>query len=352
MTIDELRSKAEAAQQRVEKCKGTIQRHIAQMKKKGQQLRDMGIDPETADKYEFVRNGQPQNNEAYWLLCDYESKKEDIVGATKKLSEAERICNTWTLKLDLEINREKVIQDQAPEVIKQFLEDWKQKTYQWYILRHAYFVETKAELREQVREAKIEAVRTLPEYAEEKQRLEQRYGSLEAVDNYHFANLWPRKPVEQFLRDKELDDKSVKAELSRIGDGTIAKMCEFRKEEDRLQWLDKTLDQEKRAHLLWFVENVTQITGPITDAKGLCMSGGDLNGVVLGEKGAAKVNTFSAGGWNIQRFHFRTRIDDVTEMFKSQFTKVKPSLDSQIHSASSKQAEASVTDARSAEQQR
>lgn len=337
MTIEELQKKVDAAQEKVEKCKSTIQRHTAQMEKKGKQLRKMGIDPETADKYDFVRNGEPQNNEAYWLLCDYEGKKDDIENATQKLADAERIHQNWVVKLDLEINREKVIQDQAPEVIKQFLQDWKEKTFEWYIRRHARFVEVRADLRKQVHDARVEAVRTLPEYAEVKERWEKTFGDLDRVESHYLINLWPRKPVEQFLKERELDDKSIKERLSWIGDGVIAKMCEFRKEEERLQWLDKTLEQEKRNHLLWFVENVTRITGPITDAKGLCMSGGDLNGLVFGEKGVANVNTFSAGGWNIQRFHFRTRIDDVTEKVKGAVGSKKPGLDQQIQSAQDKQ---------------
>lgn len=331
MTIAELEKKVAAAEEKVSKCHKTIERHIAQMEKKGKQLRDMGIDPETADKYDYAHGRSQKEDEAYWLLCDYEYKKDDIKGAQKKLQEAQRICDNWKQKLDLQINIQKVISNEVPQIIKDFLQDWKEKTFQWYVKRHGLFVERKAELKEQVRQAKIEGLRTLPEYAE----LRERVGDRLYEDSYYINNVWPRKPMEAFLKECDLDDKSVKRALSFISDGTIAKMCEFHCEDDRTAWLDAHLEDAKREKLLWFYTNVTNITGPIKDAKNLYISAGDLNGVVIGEKGAAKVQTFSAGGWNVQCFHFRTRIDDVTEKYIS--TGKKQDLSAIIQSAEIKQ---------------
>lgn len=322
MDVKALQDKIVAAEQKVEKCKKTIERHKAQMEKKAKQLQDMGIDPEAADKYAIAKQNGDAGREIYWLLCDYDGKKDDIKNAIYKLEAAERICAGWKVKLDLEINRERIVQDQVPQVIKDFLQEWKEKAFEWYVRRHARYLEVKDDLRQQVREAKIEAVRTLPELASQKELLEKLYGDVGKADDHHFYNLWPRKPVEAFLKEKRLDDKSVQERLSWIGDQTIYKMCDFRNEDERLKWLDAVLEQEKKSKLLFFYESVTKITGPITDAKGLYMSAGDLNGVVLGEKGAAKVNTFSAGGWNIQCFHYRMRVDDVTEKVVG-----KPKLD-------------------------
>ena len=55
-------------------------------------------------------------------------------------------------------------------------------------------------------------------------------------------------------------------------------------------------------------KNVWSYTRPVVTVGGKDSS---VNGIIIGEKGKAKVQTFSAGGWNIQCFHYRTRVDRV-----------------------------------------
>ena len=329
MKIEDLQKKVEAAELKVEKCRKTIDRHTAQREKKGKQLRDMGIDPDTADKYAYAKQN---NNDVYWLLCDYEQKNDDIKGATDKLAEAERICKGWKEKLDLQINLEKVIQDQVPQVIKDFLQKWKENAFDWYVKRHASFLDFKADLYSRQRAATVEALKTLPEYAAGRQKYGERYWK----DDYFLSNPWPRKPLEDYLKARDLDYRSVKESISLFADATVLKMCQFRNESERLNWLDGMLEEEKKNKTVDLMARVTKITGPVTDVKGLRMSAGDLNGIVLGEKGAAKVQTISAGGYNIQCFHYRCLVDDVTKKVMDVPSK-KPSLDSIIKSASGKQ---------------
>lgn len=60
------------------------------------------------------------------------------------------------------------------------------------------------------------------------------------------------------------------------------------------------------------VENVKKVTGRITDASFLRINEkGSLDGYIDGEDGRARVNTFEAGGWNIQRFHYRTKVTKI-----------------------------------------
>ena len=75
--------------------------------------------------------------------------------------------------------------------------------------------------------------------------------------------------------------------------------------------LEEILLKDCKARYFQLVKEVTQYTGIITDAQGLSMRAGELNGIIIGEKGKAKVQTFSAGGWNIQCFHYRTRVDRI-----------------------------------------
>lgn len=75
--------------------------------------------------------------------------------------------------------------------------------------------------------------------------------------------------------------------------------------------LEEILLKDCKARYFQLVKEVTKYTGIITDAQGLSIHAGELNGIIIGEKGKAKVQTFSAGGWNIQCFHYRTRVDKV-----------------------------------------
>lgn len=315
MNIADLEKKVKAAEAKVEKCKATIERHKKQMEKKGDALRKMGIDPEAPDKYEPFRNGSNTNREAYWLLSDYDDKKDDVKGAEQKLADAERICANWNEKLDVEINKEKIIQDTVPQVIKDFLEKWKDDAFDWYLHRYDGFLELRARLRNEEHAARLEAYNTLPEYVDTRERYKSFLGDKDP-DYSTLLNLYPSKPVNEFLKERKLDYKAVQERLNNYGDGIIFKMLDYRDKDERCAWLNKTLEEEKKAKLIFLINSITYITGPITDAKHLYVSAGDLNGVIVGEKGVAKIQTFSAGGYNIQCFHYRTRVDDVTEKYK------------------------------------
>lgn len=76
--------------------------------------------------------------------------------------------------------------------------------------------------------------------------------------------------------------------------------------------LRKELEQDKKAKYDDIIERTNVITGKITDASGLSVGDkGELNGLIKGERGTARVETIGAGGYNIQCFHFRTLIHEV-----------------------------------------
>ena len=75
--------------------------------------------------------------------------------------------------------------------------------------------------------------------------------------------------------------------------------------------LEEILLKDCKARYFELVKEVTRYTGIITDASNLRIYAGELNGIITGEKGKAKVLTFSAGGYNIQCFHYRTKVSEV-----------------------------------------
>ena len=333
MTIEELEKKVAAAELKVEKCKKTIERHIAQKDKKADKLKKMGIDPEAADRYSYVQGGSTPNYDVYWLLCEYSDKKDDIKGATDKLTDATRILNNWKEKLSLAIEQDRFLTGNAPKVIVDFLEEWKQNAFEYYKERYSNFLNIRAELREKVYNARKEAYLTLPEY----ERIRNIYKDMkdDSYITYSFLlNLHPSAPVEKYLAERELDSKTVKMILNVHADAIVISMCEYHDGPTREAWLEKVLEKEKKAKMLDLINRINHVVGSITDAEGLRIKAGNLNGVVLGETGAVRVETIGAGGYNIQCFHYRTLIQDVSEKYKDR----KSSLDSKILSAAQIQA--------------
>ena len=123
MTSVELKERLEKAQAKVEKCKATIERHKKQAEKKIQTIKANGWDPE--DKWAYAKS---QNHDAYWAICEYENKLDDIVGAEHKLEEAEQIALNWQAKLDKQVEVELTIAKEVPEAFKQaraeLVEQW------------------------------------------------------------------------------------------------------------------------------------------------------------------------------------------------------------------------------------
>lgn len=77
-------------------------------------------------------------------------------------------------------------------------------------------------------------------------------------------------------------------------------------------WLDvsdKTLENRAKKdsdfYVLDLVHRVTKKVGAIQDYRNLTVNGPAINGVVIGERGSTRLETIIAGGYNIQREHYR-----------------------------------------------
>ena len=86
-------------------------------------------------------------------------------------------------------------------------------------------------------------------------------------------------------------------------------------------WLDKKIEEEKKAKIIELMTKVSKITGVITNATNLHLENGDINGIIIGEDGKARIQTIGAGGYNEhvildsgrrgQRYHFRVLVHAV-----------------------------------------
>lgn len=73
--------------------------------------------------------------------------------------------------------------------------------------------------------------------------------------------------------------------------------------------VDSIVEKEALAKEKAFITKVTKVVGEITDIKALGIGvNGELNGIVVGDKAKAEVETVFAGGYNVQRLHYRVLV--------------------------------------------
>lgn len=100
--------------------------------------------------------------------------------------------------------------------------------------------------------------------------------------------------------------------LEEVGDQITFRLLEIRDDQEREAWLEKAMEEEKRAKLIDLIGRIMGTVGTITDAAALHIGPeGDINGYIVGTEGKAKIQTIGAGGYNIQCFHFRTLIHEM-----------------------------------------
>lgn len=279
MTVEELKSKVINAQAKVNKRDAILKKHREQLAK---------MIAKGADEF------------------DVRVKRSDIEGAGKKLDEAREALKNWEEKLGARIDRDAYIEANAPQIIRDFLNGWKAKAIEYYRNNRLSYIKLREELGKQVLDARREALRTLPEL----ERAREIYKDRE-LDEYTLINLWPRKPVDDFLERRGLSRKEINARLAIAGDSITLRLVGIRDEQEREAWLEKTIEEEKMAKLVDLIARINSVVGTITDASGLYVSGkGDINGIIAGTEGKAKVETITAGGYNIQCLHYRTLIHE------------------------------------------
>ena len=105
MTQKELEQKVIDAEGRVAKREAVLKKHNSQLAK----MIEKG-----ADRF------------------DISIKREDIKSATSKLAEARETLANWRDKLNTRITRDAYLEANTPEILKDFLENWKQHAIGYY----------------------------------------------------------------------------------------------------------------------------------------------------------------------------------------------------------------------------
>lgn len=153
----------------------------------------------------------------------------------------------------------------------------------------------------------IEYIENNVEKAKEYYKLSSEYADLH-------NNRW--KYLENHTREefntklKELSEKSKK--VQKQIDPLTLQAYNVYNDTLNYNYLNKELDKDVEAKYFNMVSRVTKIVGNITDASGLHIGkDGNINGIIVGDLGKARLETIGAGGYNIQVYHFRLLVKPI-----------------------------------------
>lgn len=249
MKTADLKIKVQKAEEAVEKARKTIERHTAQMEKKLKVVTDNGWNPE--DKY--CRYGTDEHHDAYWAICDYESKVVDIQYAVKKLEDKERILQNWKDRLEAAEAKEHKFLMEVPECMKAMMQelilDWDEH--------------------DKNRRERLAKIYNEVGYT----------AFFKGTPEKHFYDTHTRADYDFMY----LTDEQIHNENTSTAEGLV-------------------MDLYSR---------INAITGEVTDWSGIRYGGKALNGVVHGQLGSVRVESILAGGYNIQRLHIRVLVHEI-----------------------------------------
>lgn len=280
-SIEFLTARIAKAEETISKKQNTIEKKQALIGKKIAKLAKMGISfTEETDKYQYR-----DNSEAFWTMCDIGTLKEDIRRGSKEIEEKQESLEKYQKDLEMELHKKN---SRNIQIIIDFLEDWKKQNIEYY------------------QKALPNFVKAYKEYASANRAYCDWQNSREGIE----ASKEERKARRAEDRDRRESFKMAWGWLSAYTDyKAIYKDGGYEREYfidmNRLQ---KDLDQEADRKYDFIIERTKEIVTEITDATALHVHGGQLNGKIIGTTGSAWIETIGAGGYNIQRFHFRTLV--------------------------------------------
>lgn len=207
--------------------------------------------------------------------------ESDYYNAKSDLESAINTYNNYVVKLK---ELEQYESEEKIEAIWNFLTEWKEKAYNWYIENAKLFIELKNN------------------YDQEWEKVKEEYAYESNYISYNGQKIKRTKYNETRFRVNYYFKVS-----------TLAKEIVGHHNNIDTAKLNDTLDKEKDRKYKDLISRVTKVIGKITDASELKIGNqdGEINGVISGELGKCSVETISAGGYNIQCFHYRVLINKI-----------------------------------------
>lgn len=316
MDINTLKDKVTNAEQKVAKCEATVEKHKVQLQKKIDKFNKLA-DKLGYEHYDFYNSFYELNNaitdtsirdDLVWAYTEVENKEEDIKTAENKVVEAEKVLKNWQEKLNKEEANLQYINNEIPQILIDFLNDWKEHCREYVLTMADKYFEEKQELRDTINTYCWEYI------VDNKDKFDYLFNNY--PDNFATFNngINYAQYINSYRDFKEFESiynvKELKKSLENKYNNYFVQFYISHRQD--INALDKELEKEKNNKLLDLMNRVTAITGIITDTTNLKINAkGDIDGIIYGEKGNCKVNTVGAGGYNIQCFHYRVLVKKI-----------------------------------------
>lgn len=291
MTKEELQDRIEKCKVKIEKIEKRIAKWTAGMNDEAKKIAAegealYGTLEYTISRLHFNDYKKLHYTDETVYSQDYESNKgpnfDEAFQAYRDLGETKNTLHKYEVKLDELSNFENA---EKIEVIWGFLQAWKAQFKAWIIEQ----CETYNDLKNKFDKAFEEYKKT----SEYKDRLDF-YSNRGSSSASYYAE---RDFREQYYTD-----------ITELAKGFYNRRTIY----DEAA-LEKFLDKEVKLKYEDLVARITDKSGEILDASGLYISNsGQINGLVTGTKNKVYVETIPAGGYNIQRFHYRTLVKIVS----------------------------------------
>lgn len=309
MKIDTVKNRIASTKRKIEKSKGTLERHKKQLNKLINKITEYNIDLNNYDKSSPDIFG----TDLYILLFDYEMKLEDIENTENKvtasLNDLEKLNNI----LKVEIAKKDNINNVIPKCVLEYLEHWGINVKEYLVNLANEYIELYNK-----------------EYAVTKQELETIYKSKYVKDEYSGryimkeVRMYSDEKIEEILNNnnsyqlreaslnikskyiKKFEERQTKSDLI-----ILSKIVSYY-ELINYESLDKIIKDDIEIKKEMFVERVAATVGIIKDMIDFSIgANGEINGIAIGNKAKAKVTTIIAGGYNIQCSHFRVLVHKI-----------------------------------------
>lgn len=235
-----------------------------------------------------------------WENNPYYYDESDLKWTLKDLETARVALDGYRAQLATET--EKANSRNVPAILD-FLEAWKEQVTEFYRVGLVEYYETEKVLSDLYaafcnshygtpeREAAEKA------YTEARDKFKGRLCGYFHEERYEWRGHVHTKKV----KDRDGEIEYIKPyNCERTIDAAMAKLAKDLKREAEIKYDD-------------IIERTNRVCGQIVDASGLRVgsSRGELNGVIIGERGKARVESILAGGYNIQCLHIRTLIHEM-----------------------------------------
>jgi len=213
--------------------------------------------------------------------------ESDIKRKKREISDIEKSIEGYREKLKAVQSIEEI------PVLREFIDNWKILAIEYYVKQYNKLMEYKNWLEQQE-----EIFRQWIE---------------ETTGHKYFGSYSATKENEEKRKELKIDYETKRLHMSIHFDAVILNIGMH--DNEWQERINKIVNYEANRKYISFLNRIKKAVGKTLDCSSLYIANNlEINGIVSGELGKAKVETITAGGHNIQCFHYRVLVNLINEV--------------------------------------